>query len=84
MSAKGNPYDNAFMESFYKTLKYEEVVCCECTRGRIRGRNASSKMREGPSESACRSRFQTATSCAGQEPDVVNVVGKGGVELRQV
>jgi putative transposase len=25
MSAKGNPYDNAFMESFFKTLKYEEV-----------------------------------------------------------
>jgi putative transposase len=25
MSGKGNPYDNAFMESFYKTLKYEEV-----------------------------------------------------------
>jgi putative transposase len=25
MSRKGNPYDNAFMESFYKTLKYEEV-----------------------------------------------------------
>ena len=25
MSAKGNPFDNAFMESFYKTLKYEEV-----------------------------------------------------------
>lgn len=25
MSAKGNPYDNAFMESFMKTLKMEEV-----------------------------------------------------------
>src|SRR5262249_8355896 len=25
MSAKGNPYDNAFMESFYTTVKYEEV-----------------------------------------------------------
>lgn len=25
MSAKGNPYDNAFAESFMKTLKYEEV-----------------------------------------------------------
>jgi transposase InsO family protein len=25
MSAKGNPYENAFAESFYKTLKYEEV-----------------------------------------------------------
>ena len=25
MSAKGNPYDNAFVESFFKTLKQEEV-----------------------------------------------------------
>jgi putative transposase len=25
MSRKGNPYDNARMESFYKTLKAEEV-----------------------------------------------------------
>jgi putative transposase len=25
MSAAGNPYDNAHMEAFYKTLKYEEV-----------------------------------------------------------
>ena len=25
MSAKGNPYDNAFIESFFKTLKAEEV-----------------------------------------------------------
>ena len=25
MSKKGNPYDNAFVESFFKTLKYEEV-----------------------------------------------------------
>ena len=29
MSAKGNPYDNAFAESFMKTLKYEEVYLCE-------------------------------------------------------
>ena len=26
MSRKGNPYDNAAMESFMKTLKYNEVV----------------------------------------------------------
>jgi transposase InsO family protein len=25
MSAKGNPDDNAFMDSFYKTLKYEDL-----------------------------------------------------------
>jgi len=24
-SRKGNPYDNAYVESFFKTLKYEEV-----------------------------------------------------------
>jgi transposase InsO family protein len=25
MSGKGNPYDNAFAESFFKTLKQEDV-----------------------------------------------------------
>jgi transposase InsO family protein len=29
MSAKGNPYDNAFVESFFKTLKQEEVYLRE-------------------------------------------------------
>jgi len=29
MARTGNPYDNAMMESFYKTLKYEEVSLCE-------------------------------------------------------
>jgi transposase InsO family protein len=29
MARTGNPYDNAMMESFFKTLKYEEVNLCE-------------------------------------------------------
>jgi transposase InsO family protein len=29
MSRKGNPYDNAFAESFIKTLKWEEVYLNE-------------------------------------------------------
>ena len=29
MSRKSKPYDNAVMESFFKTLKYEEVYLCE-------------------------------------------------------
>jgi len=29
MAAKGNPYENAMVESFFKTLKYEEVYLCE-------------------------------------------------------
>ena len=29
MAQRGNPYENAMMESFFKTLKYEEVYLCE-------------------------------------------------------
>ena len=29
MSRKGNPYDNARCESFFKTLKQEEIRCTE-------------------------------------------------------
>jgi len=29
MARAGNPYENAMMESFFKTLKYEEVYLCE-------------------------------------------------------
>jgi transposase InsO family protein len=29
MAGTGNPYENAMMESFFKTLKYEEVYLCE-------------------------------------------------------
>lgn len=30
MARTGNPYDNATMESFFKTLKHEEVNLCQC------------------------------------------------------
>jgi len=30
MARIGNPYENATMESFLKTLKYEEVYPCDC------------------------------------------------------
>jgi transposase InsO family protein len=29
MARAGNPYENAMMESFFKTLKYQEVYLCE-------------------------------------------------------
>ena len=29
MARTGNPYENAMMESFFKTLRYEEVYLCE-------------------------------------------------------
>jgi transposase InsO family protein len=39
MARAGNPYENAMMESFFKTLKYEEVYLCEYeTSGDVMGR----------------------------------------------
>ena len=38
MSKKGNPYDNAAMESFMKTLKYNEVYLKDYESiGKIKG-----------------------------------------------
>jgi hypothetical protein len=39
-------------------------------------RRAVQKMKEGPSESPCRGRLQTAASCCGRTAVVVNVVVK--------
>ena len=45
--------------------KYHIVVCYERDRCSLGGSDASPKMRAGPSEPACKSRFQTASSCVG-------------------
>ena len=63
MDGRGAWRDNIFVERFWRSVKYEEVVCYE--RDRASGRGALPKMRVGPSESACRSRLQTASSCVG-------------------
>ncbi|NMG72939.1 hypothetical protein GO611_22930 [Azoarcus communis SWub3 = DSM 12120] len=48
--------------------KSNEIVCHERTRRQFGGCGVSPEMRVGPSKSAYRSRFQTATSCVGKEP----------------
>jgi transposase InsO family protein len=70
MDGKGAWRDNVFVERLWRSVKYEEVVCCErhCSKKNMNGGDALSEMRVGPSKSACRSRLQTATSCIGQEP----------------
>ena len=69
MDGKGSWRDNVFVERLWRSVKYEEVVCCERHRFTIlNGGDALPEMRVGPSKSACRSRLQTATSCIGQEP----------------
>jgi transposase len=48
--------------------KRRRTVCYESDRSSSGGGCASLKMRAGPSEPACRSRFQTTSSCIGKEP----------------
>jgi transposase len=48
--------------------KQWRTVCYESDRCSPGGSYASLEMRVGPSEPACRSRFQTASGCIGQEP----------------
>ena len=65
MDGRGAWRDNIFVERLWRSVKYEEVVCYERNRCNLDGSGALPKMRVGPSESACRSRLQTATSCVG-------------------
>jgi len=51
-----------------EVLSKARVVCYESDRCNLSGSQASLKMRAGPSESTCRSWFQTASSCIGKEP----------------
>lgn len=45
---------------------------------------AAQEMRAGPSDSDCRIRVQTPTSCFSSMAEVVSVAGKGGQSARQV
>lgn len=65
MDGRGRALDNIFVERLWRSVKYEDVVCYESNRCGMDGSYALSKMGVGPSKSACRSRLQTATSCAG-------------------
>jgi len=68
MDGKGRFLDNIFIERLWRSLKYEEVVCCETCRLGLRRHGALPEMGVGPPKSACRGRLQTATSCGGKEP----------------
>jgi len=68
MDGKGRYLDNIFIERLWRSLKYEDVVCCERVVPVLRRRGALPEMGVGPPKSACRGRLQTATSCEGKEP----------------
>src|ERR1700737_2561753 len=84
MGGRGRFMDNIFIERLWRSIKYEEVVCCERTRlgfERVRcftedeGRSLEVGLQEQASN-----RHELHWSRA----IVVNVEGKGGAGLRQV
>jgi hypothetical protein len=84
MDGKGSWRDNVFVERLWKSVKYEEVVCCErpCLdigRGRCFTRDEGRPLEVGLQEQAS-NRHELHWSRA----SVVNVDGKGGARLRQV
>jgi putative transposase len=84
MDGRGRFMDNIFIERLWRSIKYEEIVCCERTRlgfERVRcftedeGRSLEVGLQEQASN-----RHELHWSRA----IVVNVDGKGGARLRQV
>ena len=84
MDGRGRFMDNIFIERLWRSVKYEEVVCCERDRpglGRVRcfTEDGGRPLEVGLQEQAS-NRHELHWSRA----IVVNVDGKGGARLRQV
>jgi putative transposase len=84
MDGKGAWRDNVFVERLWRSVKYEEVVCCE------RNRSHSERLRcftedEGRSlEVGLQEQASNRHELHWLRANVVNVAGKGGARLRQV
>ena len=84
MDGKGAWRDNIFVERLWRSVKYEEVVCCE------RNRSHSERLRcftedEGRSlEVGLQEQASNRHELHWLRANVVNVAGKGGARLRQV
>ena len=84
MDGKGAWRDNVFVERLWRSVKYEEVVCCE------RNRSHSERLRcftedEGRSlEVGLQEQASNRRELHWLRANVVNVAGKGGARLRQV
>jgi putative transposase len=84
MDGKGTWRDNVFVERLWRSVKYEEVVCCE------RNRSYSERLRcftedEGRSlEVGLQEQASNRHELHWLRANVVNVGGKGGAKFRQV
>jgi putative transposase len=84
MDGKGSWRDNVFVERLWRSLKYEEVVCCERNRSRSERGRCFTKDEGRPLGVGLQEQASNRHELHWLRAIVVNVDGKGGARLRQV
>jgi putative transposase len=84
MDGKGAWRDNVFVERLWRSVKYEEVVCCERNRSRIERLRCFTEDEGRSLEVGLQEQASNRHELHRSRADVVNVGGKGGARLRQV
>jgi putative transposase len=84
MDGKGAWRDNVFVERIWKSVKYEEVVCCERHRSRSEWWRCFIKDEGRPLGVGLQEQASNRHELHWSRAIVVNVDGKGGARLRQV
>jgi putative transposase len=84
MDGKGAWRDNVFVERIWKSVKYEEVVCCERHRSHLERWRCFTGDEGRPLEVGLQEQASNRHELHRLRVGVVNVAGKGGARLRQV
>jgi putative transposase len=84
MDGKGSWRDNVFVERLWRSVKYEEVVCCERNRSHFERVRCFTEDEGRPLEVGLQERASNRHELHWSRAIVVNVDGKGGAGLRQV
>ena len=84
MDGRGRFMDNIFIERLWRSIKYEEVVCCERHRSIVERWRCFTGDEGWPLEVGLQEQASNRHELHRLRVDVVNVAGKGGAGLRQV
>jgi hypothetical protein len=84
MDGKGAWRDNVFVERIWKSVKYEEVVCCERNRSHFERVRCFTGDEGRSLEVGLQEQASNRRELHWSRAIVVNVDGKGGAGLRQV
>ena len=84
MDGRGRFMDNIFIERLWRSIKYEEVVCCERHRSQSERRRCFTGDEGRSLEVGLQEQASNRHELHWSRAIVVNVDGKGGAGLRQV